>query len=336
MSQTKFKARIAGTGMYVPPRVVTNKDLEKIMDTTDEWIRQRSGIESRHHVDGQGTADLAYEATLKALAAAKCEAKDIELIILATLSPDHMFPGSSAILQHRLGLETTPSMDLRAQCSGFLYSMNVAKAFIESGTYKRILVVGSETHSPVIDITTRGRDVAVLFGDGSGAVIVEAAPADDTASYVGDIILHSQGQYADRLWIERPGTRGGTWLTDEHLEAGKQYPYMEGRYVYKHAVERLQEVIKEILEKEKLTLDQIDHFIFHQANIRINEKVAELMKIPAEKCPSNIQKYGNCSAASIPMLLDETVKSGRIKRGDTLLMAAFGAGFTWAAGVIRY
>ncbi|RZA12870.1 MAG: ketoacyl-ACP synthase III [Proteobacteria bacterium] len=322
--------------MYVPPRVVTNKDLEKIMDTTDEWIRQRSGIESRHHVDGQGTADLAYEATLKALAAAKCEAKDIELIILATLSPDHMFPGSSAILQHRLGLETTPSMDLRAQCSGFLYSMNVAKAFIESGTYKRILVVGSETHSPVIDITTRGRDVAVLFGDGSGAVIVEAAPADDTASYVGDIILHSQGQYADRLWIERPGTRGGTWLTDEHLEAGKQYPYMEGRYVYKHAVERLQEVIKEILEKEKLTLDQIDHFIFHQANIRINEKVAELMKIPAEKCPSNIQKYGNCSAASIPMLLDETVKSGRIKRGDTLLMAAFGAGFTWAAGVIRY
>ncbi|MES2744890.1 MAG: beta-ketoacyl-ACP synthase III [Bdellovibrionota bacterium] len=336
MSQTKFKARIAGTGMYVPPRVVTNKDLEKVMDTTDEWIRQRSGIESRHHVDGQGTADLAYEATLKALAAAKCEAKDIELIILATLSPDHMFPGSSAILQHRLGLETTPSMDLRAQCSGFLYSMNVAKAFIESGTYKRILVVGSETHSPVIDITTRGRDVAVLFGDGSGAVIVEAAPANDTASYVGDIILHSQGQYADRLWIERPGTRGGTWLTEEHLETGKQYPYMEGRYVYKHAVERLQEVIKEILEKENLTLDQIDHFLFHQANIRINEKVAELMKIPLEKCPSNIQKYGNCSAASIPMLLDETVKSGRIKRGDTMLLAAFGAGFTWAAGVIRY
>ncbi|RZA12610.1 MAG: ketoacyl-ACP synthase III [Proteobacteria bacterium] len=322
--------------MYVPPRVVTNKDLEKVMDTTDEWIRQRSGIESRHHVDGQGTADLAYEATLKALAAAKCEAKDIELIILATLSPDHMFPGSSAILQHRLGLETTPSMDLRAQCSGFLYSMNVAKAFIESGTYKRILVVGSETHSPVIDITTRGRDVAVLFGDGSGAVIVEAAPANDTASYVGDIILHSQGQYADRLWIERPGTRGGTWLTEEHLETGKQYPYMEGRYVYKHAVERLQEVIKEILEKENLTLDQIDHFLFHQANIRINEKVAELMKIPLEKCPSNIQKYGNCSAASIPMLLDETVKSGRIKRGDTMLLAAFGAGFTWAAGVIRY
>lgn len=336
MSQTKFKARIAGTGMHVPPRIVTNKDLEKIMDTTDEWIRQRSGIEERHHVDGQGTADLAYEATLKALAAAKCDAKDLDLIILATLSADHMFPGSSAILQQKLGLETTPSMDLRAQCSGFIYAMNVAKAFIESGVYKKILVVGAETHSPVLDMSTRGRDVAVLFGDGAGAVIVEAAPANDTGSYIGDIILHSQGQYADRLWIERPGTRGGTWLTDQHIAEGKQFPYMEGRYVFKHAVERLQEVVNEILAKAGLSIDKIDHFLFHQANIRINEKVAEMMKIPLEKCPSNIQKFGNCSAASIPMLLDETVKSGRVKRGDTLLIAAFGAGFTWAAGVIRY
>lgn len=335
MSSTKFKARIAGTGMYVPPRVVTNVDLEKIMDTTDEWIRQRSGIESRHHVDGQGTADLAFEATQKALAAAKCDAKDIDLIVLATLSADHMFPGSSAILQQKLGLETTPSMDLRAQCSGFLYSVNVAKAFIESGIYKRVLVVGAETHSPVLDMTTRGRDVAVLFGDGAGAVILEATSPNESSS-IGDIILHSQGQFADRLWIERPGTRGGTWLTDDHINEGKHFPYMEGRYVFKHAVERLQEVVKEVLEKENLTIDQVDHFLFHQANIRINEKVAELMKIPAEKCPSNIQKYGNCSAASIPMLLDETVRSGRIKKGDTLLMAAFGAGFTWAAGVVRY
>lgn len=335
VSLTKIKARIAGTGMYVPPKVVSNFDLEKIMDTTDEWIRQRSGIETRHHVEGQGTADLAYEATLKALADAKCDAKDLDLIILATLSADHMFPGSSALLQAKLGLETTPSMDLRAQCSGFLYSLNVAKAFIESGVYKRILVVGAETHSPVLDFTTRGRDVAVLFGDGAGAVVVEAAD-DKSSSSVGNIIIHSQGQFADRLWIERPGTQGGTWLTEAHLAEGKQYPYMEGRYVFKHAIERLQEVVKEILEKENLKLDDIDHFLFHQANIRINEKVAELMKIPLEKCPSNIQKYGNCSAASIPMLLDETVRSGRVKRGDKLLLAAFGAGFTWAAGVVQF
>jgi 3-oxoacyl-[acyl-carrier-protein] synthase III len=332
--QTNIHARIAGTGMHVPPRVVTNKDLEQIMDTTDEWIRQRSGIEQRHHVDGQGTADLAFEATKKALADAKLEAKDLDLIILATLSPDHMFPGSSAILQSLLGLETTPSMDIRCQCSGFLYSMNVAKLFIESGQYKRVLVVGSETHSPVLDITTRGRDVAVLFGDGSGAVILEAST--EPKSRVSNIALHSQGQFADRLWIERPGTRGGTWLTSQHLEENRIYPFMEGRYVFKHAVERLVEVVNEILNKEGLTIDDIDHFLFHQANIRINEKVADVMKIPADKVYSNIQKYGNCSAASIPMLLDETLKSGKVKRGDKVLMAAFGAGFTWASGVVYY
>ena len=336
VSSTKIKAKISGTGMHVPPKVVSNFDLEKIMDTTDEWIRQRSGIETRHHVEGQGTADLAYEATLKALESAKCTAKDLDFIILSTLSADHMFPGSSAILQHKLGLETTPSMDLRAQCSGFLYALNVAKAFIESGVYKRILVIGAETHSPVLDFTTRGRDVAVLFGDGAGAVVVEAAGPQDSKSSVGNIILHSQGQFADRLWIERPGTSGGTWFTEQHRAEGRQYPYMEGRYVFKHAVERLIEVTNEILEKECLGLGDIDHFLFHQANIRINEKVAEMMKIPLEKCPSNIQKYGNCSAASIPMLLDEVVRSGRVKRGDKLLMAAFGAGFTWAAGVVQF
>ncbi len=334
MSGSKIKAKIAGTGMYVPPRVVTNADLEKVMDTSDEWIRQRSGIETRRHVDGIGTSDLAYEAVQKALESAGCTAHDIDLIILATLSADHIFPGSSALLQARLGLETTPSMDLRAQCTGFLYSLNVGKLFVESGQYKRVLVIGAEAHSPVLDFSTRGRDVTVLFGDGAGAVVIEAA-TDDKSS-IGNIVLHSQGQYADRLWIERPGTRGGTWLTAEHLEQGKQFPYMEGRYVFKHAVERLTEVVKEVLDKEGLSVSEIDHFLFHQANIRINEKVAEVLGIPAEKCHNNIQKYGNCSAASIPMLLDETVRSGKIKRGQKLLMAAFGAGFTWGGAVVRF
>lgn len=334
MANQNPRAKIAGTGMYVPPRIVTNADLEKVMETTDEWIRQRSGIETRYHVDGIGTSDLAYEASLRALEAAKCRPEDIDLILVATLSPDHMFPGTSALLQARLGLETTPSMDIRCQCSGFIYSLNVAKLFIESGQYKRVLVVGAEAHSPVLDMSTRGRDVAVLFGDGSGAVVLEASQGDQ--SRVGTVVLHSQGQFADRLWIEKPGTRKGSWLTQEDLSEGKHYPFMEGRYVFKHAVERLQQVTNEVLEKEGLTVADIDHFLFHQANIRINEKVAEVLHIPANKVHNNIQKYGNCSAASIPMLLDETVRSGKIKRGEKLLLAAFGAGFTWAASVVYF
>lgn len=334
MTPAKIRARIAGTGLYVPPKVLKNKDLEQFMDTSDEWIRQRSGIEERHVIEpGMSTSDLAVESARKALAAANCTPESIDLIIVATLSPDHQFPGTSAILQQKLGLETTPSMDLRCQCSGFIYSLNVAKLFIESGQYKRVLVVGAEAHSPLLDWTTRGRDVAVLFGDGSGSVVLEAS---EEPTGVGAVALHSQGQFADRLWIEKPGTSKGVWMTDEDREQGKLFPFMEGRYVFKHAVERLTQVVKEVLEKEGRTLDSIDHFLFHQANIRINEKVAELLQIPAHKVHNNIQKYGNCSAASIPMLLDETIREGKIARGQTMLMAAFGAGFTWAAAIVTY
>ncbi len=334
MTPNKIRARIAGTGLYVPPKVLRNKDLEQIMDTSDEWIKQRSGIEERHVIDGGiATSDLAVESARKALTAANCTAEDIDLIIVATLSPDHQFPGVSAVLQHKLGLESTPAMDLRCQCSGFIFSLNVAKLFIESGQYKRVLVVGAEAHSPLLDWTTRGRDVAVLFGDGSGSVVLEAT---DENTGVGSIALHTQGQFADRLWVEKPGTSKGVWLTEEDREQGRMFPFMEGRYVFKHAVERLTQVVKEVLEKEGRSLDSIDHFLFHQANIRINEKVAELLQIPAHKIHSNIQKYGNCSAASIPMLLDETIREGKIIPGQTLLMAAFGAGFTWAAAIVNY
>lgn len=334
MAPSKIRARIAGTGLYVPPKVLKNTDLEKLMDTSDEWIRQRSGIEERHVIEpGVGTSDLAVEASQKAFAAAGCTAADIDLIIVATLSPDHQFPGVSAVLQHKLGLESTPAMDIRNQCSGFVYSLNVAKLFIEAGQYKRVLVVGAEAHSPLLDWTTRGRDVAVLFGDGSGAVVLEATHEN---AGVGAVALHTQGQFADRLWIEKPGTSKGVWLTDEDVAQGRMFPIMEGRYVYKHAVERLSQVVKEVLEKEGRSIDSVDHFLFHQANIRINEKVAELLHIPASKVHNNIQKYGNCSAASIPMLLDETIREGKIARGETILMAAFGAGFTWAAALVTY
>jgi 3-oxoacyl-[acyl-carrier-protein] synthase-3 len=193
--------------------------------------------------------------------------------------------------------------------------------------------VGAEAHSPLLDWTTRGRDVAVLFGDGSGSVVLEAT--EDKVG-VGSVVLHTQGQFADRLWVEKPGTSKGVWLTDEDIQQGKMFPFMEGRYVFKHAVERLSQVVREVLEKEGCSLDSIDHFLFHQANIRINEKVAELLQIPTHKIHNNIQKYGNCSAASIPMLLDETIRAGKIVRGQTILMAAFGAGFTWAGAIATY
>lgn len=327
--------RIAATGMYVPPKVVTNKDLESIMDTSDEWIRQRSGIESRRHIEGEiGTSDLALKAAEEAIKKAGIRNEDIDLIIVATLSPDHQFPGSSAILQAKLGLESTPAMDIRCQCSGFLYSLNVAKMFVQTGQYDRVLVVGAETHSPVLDFTTRGRDVAVLFGDGAGAVILEAAASDNSS--ILDFVLHTQGAFANKLWIERPGTAGGRWLNEEDEALGRMFPFMEGRYVFKHAVTRLCQVVHEVLELNQLKLTDVDHFLFHQANLRINEKVAETLEIPLEKLHNNIQKYGNCSAASIPMLLDECVNSERIRRGELVLMAAFGAGFTWAAGLVRW
>ncbi len=330
------QACIVGTGMFVPPKVVTNSDLERIMDTSDDWIRQRSGIEKRHVVEnGVSTSDLAYEASVRALQDANCSARDIDLIILATLSPDHQFPGSSALLQQKLGLETTPSMDIRCQCSGFIYSLNVAKLFVESGQYNKVLVVGAEAHSPILDFTTRGRDVAVLFGDGAGAVII-SSNIGDSPSKIESIALHSQGQYADRLWLERPGTAREKWITASDIEEGRCFPFMEGRYVFKHAVERLREVVLEVLEKDNLDIEHVDHFLFHQANLRINEKVAELLKIPSQKVHSNIQKYGNCSAASIPILLHESLKDGKIKKGDRVVAAAFGAGFTWAAASFIY
>lgn len=328
-----IKARISGTGMYIPPKKLTNQDLEKLMDTTDEWIRQRSGIENRHVAEGEGTSDLALKASLKALQAAALEKEEIDLILLATLSPDHQFPGSAAVLQAKLGLTTTPSMDIRCQCSGFIYALNVGKLFVESGQYKRVLVVGSETQSPVLDYSTPGRDVTVLFGDGAGAAVLEPSEGEPE---IMDFSLHSQGEFTRKLCIARPGTADGLWITEEHKKNREHYPYMEGRFVFKHAVTRLTQVVQEVLTINNLPIESIDKFLFHQANLRINEKVASSLGIPAEKCPSNIAKYGNCSAGSIPILLDECVRSEEIAPGDLVLLAAFGAGFTWGATIIRF
>ena len=329
------KAYICGTGMYVPPKVVTNKDFEQWMDTTDEWIRQRSGIEERHHVDGpEGPADLALIASQRALEDAGLKPTDIDLIILATLAADLYFPGSSALLQAKLGLPGVPAMDVRCQCCGFLYGLNVAKLFVESGQYNRVLVVGAEVHSTVLEMKTESRDVSVLFGDGSGAVIVAASP--DQKSSMLSFHLHADGAHADKLCIKKPGTLGTVFVSQQLIDERQCLPYMDGRYVFKHAVTRLRECVNEALTCNKLAVNDVDCYLFHQANLRINEFVAQQFAIPVEKTPSNIQKYGNCSGASLPILLHETVKSGQIKRGDTVCMAAFGAGFTWASCMLQW
>jgi 3-oxoacyl-[acyl-carrier-protein] synthase-3 len=331
-----LRARITGTGMYVPERVVTNDDLATLMDTSDEWIRQRSGIEERHYISpGQRPSELAQHAAERALEAAGLDAGDLDCIVLATLSAEADFPGTSFFLQDRLGAGDVPCFDLRAQCSGFVYSLSVADALVRSGTYRRVLVVGCEVHSTGIDLSTEGRDVAVLFGDGAGAVVVEAGAPGDAAGILA-VRLHAEGKYADKLWIEAPGSGfTPTRITPELIAQKRHFPRMQGRFVFKHAVTRMPEVLRETLDVASVKLDDVDHFLFHQANLRINEAVARQLDIPPEKCPYNIDRYGNCSAASIPMLLDEGMRGGRIRPGDLVAMTTFGSGFSWTCALVR-
>jgi 3-oxoacyl-[acyl-carrier-protein] synthase-3 len=322
-----LRAKITGTGMYVPDRVVTNDDLAQLMDTSDEWIRQRSGIRERHHIEqGQTPVDLAQAASERALEAAGVEARDLDAIVLATLSPEADFPGTSFFLHDRLGAAEIPCFDLRAQCSGFVYALAVANGFIRSGMYRRLLVVGCEVHSTGIDLTTEGRDVAVLFGDGAGAVVVEASEGEPDGPGILEVRLHAE-----------PGS--GFWpvrITHELLDERRHFPRMDGRFVFKHAVTRMPEVLLETLHAASLKLEDVDLFLFHQANLRINEYVAQQLEIPPERCPSNIERYGNCSAASIPMLLDEAARSGALQPGQLVSMTSFGSGFSWSSAVLRW
>jgi 3-oxoacyl-[acyl-carrier-protein] synthase-3 len=331
-----MRAKITGTGMFVPERRVTNKDLEALMDTSDEWIRQRSGIVERRWVsEGETPADLAEKAARQALAAASLEPGDVDLIVLATLSAQHEFPGTSFFLQDRLG-GTTPCFDLRAQCSGFLYGLSVANSFVVSGQYRRVLLVGAEVHSTGIDVSTEGRDVAVLFGDGAGAVVVEAA-RDGDPSGILSVRLGAEGKYATKLWIEAPGS--GNYparLTHELLDRKAHFPKMEGRFVFKHAVSRMPEVLGQALETAGVKREDVALFLFHQANLRINEFVANALEIPAAKVRNNIDRYGNCSAASIPILLAEAEREGALRRGDLVALTGFGSGFSWASAVLRW
>jgi 3-oxoacyl-[acyl-carrier-protein] synthase-3 len=332
-----LRAKLTGTGMCVPDKRVTNKDLEALMDTSDEWIRQRSGIVERRWIsEGQQPADLAEAASRQALERAGLEPSEIDCIVLATLSSQADFPGTSFFLQERLG-GTMPCFDLRAQCSGFLFGLGVARSFVASGQFRRVLLVGCEVHSTGIDISSEGRDVAVLFGDGAGAVIVEANTDPDDPADILSVRMHAEGKYAKKLWIEAPGSgHAPTRLTPEVLARKAHFPKMDGKFVFKHAVTRMPEVLGEALSAAGVKAEDVDLFLFHQANLRINEYVADALQLPVAKLRNNIQRYGNCSAASIPMLLAEAQQEGALGPGRLISMTGFGSGFSWGSAVVRW
>lgn len=338
------KSVIKGFGYYVPEKVVTNDDLAKLMTTNDEWITERTGIKQRHYRKNindaeETTAYLGLQASKKAIESAGLTAKDIDYIVFATLSPDYYFPGCGVLLQEMLGCDTIGALDVRNQCSGFVYAMSVADAFIKVGQYKNILVVGAEIHSFGLDFTDRGRGVSVIFGDGAGAIVLSASE-DDKVQGILATNMHSEGKYADELCTKFPGTKYG-WsvrlknepdaIPDEEI-----YPHMNGNFVFKHAVTRFPETIHEALEKAGKKVEDLDLLIPHQANKRIAQYVQQQLGLPDEKVMVNIEKYGNTTAASIPIALSEAIEEGRMKRGDLVCLSAFGSGFTWGSVLFEY
>ena len=334
-----IRTMIRGTGRFVPPRVVTNDELSELMDTTDEWIQQRSGIQQRHWIPeegGIGTSDLALEASKIAMERAGWTSDDVDLIIFATLSPDYFFPGPGCLLQHKLGMDTTPALDIRQQCSGFIYGMATADAYIKTGMAKRILLVGAEVQSTGIDITTRGREVAVLFGDGAAAVCLEGTETDQNIGIL-DTVLHAKGQFAESLMTEVPTSNHPGRITEQMLREGRHFPTMDGKGVFKQAVRRLPEATHEVLAKAGLSLEDVDLIIPHQANMRINQFYQRTLGVPEEKVFHNIMNYGNTTAASIPLALDDAIEQGRINPAeDTVLFVGLGAGLTWGAVLYRF
>lgn len=327
---------ISGTGRYIPPKIITNFDLEKKMNTSDEWIQQRSGIKERHYAEpGIGSSDLAYEAALKAIENARINKSEIDFIIAATLSPDHYFPGIGVLVQAKLGLFPIGALDVRNQCSGFIYGLSVADQYIRTGTYKKILFVAAEKQSANLDYSDEGRDLSVLFGDGGAAVILEPGDSDEERGILSTH-LFSDGNHVADLWMEKPSSMDQTCFTKEMFAQKKFFPRMKGRDVFINAVEKMPEAVRTALEHNDLNIDDVDHLIPHQANDRISLMVARNLKIPVEKVIRNIDRFGNTTAASIPIALDEALEQGRIKRGDLVVLTAFGSGFTWASAVIRW
>lgn len=329
------RSRILGIGMSVPRRIVTNHDLATMMETSHEWIVERTGIEQRHWVSpGETGATMGAEASREAIRRAGLEPRDIDLIIYATLSPDYNFPGTGVFVQRELGLKEIPCLDIRQQCTGFIYGLSIADAYIRTGAFKHVLLIGSEVHSTGLDISTAGRDVTVLFGDGAGAVVV--GRATDDHHMILSTHIHADGSEAEILWTEYPASAHHPRITAEAMAERKHFPAMNGKKVFKHAVTRMPQAIMEGMVANGLKLDDLDLMIPHQANLRINQMVAQMIGLPAEKTHNTIMKYGNTTAASIPMCMHDAIEDGKLAPGNLVCLVAFGAGLTWGSAFLRY
>ena len=334
-----YHSKIAGLGYYVPSNVVTNEDLSKIMDTNDEWIQERTGIQERRHIirGEDTTTTMGVKAARIAIERSGVAMEDIDFIVFATLSPDYYFPGPGVLVQRDLGLKTVGALDIRNQCSGFVYGISIADQYIKTGMYKNILVIGSEVQSTGLDMTDRGRGVSVIFGDGAGAVVLSREV--DLSKGILSTHLHSEGQHAEELVVKAPGM-GGRWVTDilEDNDPNDEsyFPYMNGQFVFKNAVVRFSEVINEGLQANNLQVSDIDLLIPHQANLRISQFIQNNFGLTDDQVFNNIQKYGNTTAASIPIALTEAWEQGKIKSGDIVVLAAFGSGFTWGSVIIKW
>ena len=352
-----MRAVITGTGMYIPEMRVDNDTMAKIMDTTDEWIKVRTGIEQRHYAaPDEATSDLAMPAARNAITDAGLEPSDIDYLVVATMTPDYFFPGSAPFIQRKLGLEEIPCLDIRQQCAGFVYGLQIADALIRSGQSKTVLVVGAEAHASLVpwsdeswsvatgendgplsdeefDKNTMTRDRVVLFGDGAGAVVVQAS--DDDSRGILDCLLHTNGNEAERLWTKAGGSAFRPYFHPDMYESGDYVPVVEGRKVYALAVTFMPKVTREILERNGLTTDDLDLVIMHQANLRINEGVQKRLELPDDKVFNNIQKYGNTTAATIPIALHEALEQGRAKPGDLVCFVGLGSGLNWGAILYR-
>lgn len=354
------RSKIAGIGYYVPERVVTNDDLSKVMETSDEWIQERTGIQQRRYgkKHQETTSTMGAEAARIACSRAGISPADIDFIIFATLSPDYYFPGCGVLLQRELGItgREAGALDIRNQCSGFIYALSIADQFVKTGMYRNVLVVGSEMHSMGLDFSTRGRNVTVIFGDGAGAVVVQ--PTDEPNRGILNTKLHSDGTYAEKLAFINPGAHGGyhlnkageefdygyppadtygeIFITPKMMSDGNYYPNMEGQFVFKMAVQKFPEVIHEALKEAGLEASDINMLIPHQANLRISQMVQRLLRLRDDQVWNNIQRFGNTTAASVPIALCEAWEAGKIKEGDLVCLAAFGSGFTWGSALIRW
>jgi 3-oxoacyl-[acyl-carrier-protein] synthase-3 len=347
------RSRIAGIGMYVPEQVVTNQDLMKYMDTSDEWIQERTGIRERRyaHRTAETTTTMGVQAARIAIERAGITPQDIDFIVFATLSPDYYFPGCGVLVQRAMQMKEIGALDVRNQCSGFVYALSVADQFIRTGTYKNILVIGAEKHSFGLDFSTRGRNVSVIFGDGAGAVVLQ--PTEDPGRGILSTHLHSDGESAEILAMYNPGTHANHWKEEQYasfddaeigqmffshqmIDDGQIFPYMDGPAVFKKAVVKFPEVIMEALNANGLKPSDIRMLIPHQANLRISQFVQHQLKLTDDQVHNNIQKYGNTTAASVPIALCEAWEAGKVKDGDLVCLAAFGSGFTWASALLRW